>query len=80
MSAHASGVLLAGVEPPPDRMLPSPWVVISDGSASTSIRSACVIWPIFSASVIWLEQVVDPLRSGQAAVLVRRRDLGLVGL
>ena len=34
---------------------------MSEGSASTSIRSAWVIWPIFSASVIRREQVVDPL-------------------
>ena len=35
MSAQASGVFCAGVEPPPDRMLPSPKVVIGVSSSKT---------------------------------------------
>jgi hypothetical protein len=35
MSAHAAGVFSVGVEPPPDRMLPSAQVVIGDGSSKT---------------------------------------------
>jgi hypothetical protein len=52
MSAHPSGVLLAGTEPPPDSTLPSLHFVTSEGSAVTSPRSAWVIWPIFSARLI----------------------------
>ncbi len=52
MSAQASGVFCAGVEPPPESTLPSSYSVISDGSASTSCRSAWAIWPTFSSSVI----------------------------
>ena len=35
MSAHSSGVFSAGVEPPPDRMLPSFQVVIGVSSSNT---------------------------------------------
>ena len=35
MSAQAAGVFVAGVEPPPDRIEPSPYVVIGDGSSKT---------------------------------------------
>src|SRR3954454_18434829 len=52
MSAHAVGVFGVGTDPPPDRMLPRLSFVILDVSASTLARSACVIWPIFSASVM----------------------------
>ena len=52
MSAQADGVLGVGTEPPPDSTLPRLSVVIFEVSASTLARSACVIWPIFSASVI----------------------------
>jgi hypothetical protein len=52
MSAHAAGVFGVGTEPPPDRMLPRLSLVIFDVSASTFARSAWVIWPIFSASVM----------------------------
>src|SRR5919201_1933425 len=52
MSAHALGVLGVGTEPPPESRLPSLSMVIFDVSASTLARSACVIWPIFSGSVI----------------------------
>src|SRR5689334_1242673 len=52
MSAHAVGVFGVGTEPPPDSRLPRLSLVIVDVSASTLARSACVIWPIFSASVI----------------------------
>ena len=52
MSAQAVGVFGVGTEPPPDSTLPRLSVVIFAVSASTLARSACVIWPIFSASVI----------------------------
>ena len=52
MSAHAVGVLGVGTEPPPDSTLPRLSVVIFDVSVSTLARSAWVIWPIFSASVM----------------------------
>src|SRR5437763_10490878 len=52
MSAQAVGVLGVGTEPPPESRLPRLSLVIFDVSASTLPRSACVIWPIFSASVM----------------------------
>src|SRR3954451_4897587 len=52
MSAHAVGVFGVGTEPPPDSRLPRLSLVILAVSVSTAARSACVIWPIFSASVI----------------------------
>ena len=52
MSAHDSALLVAGVEPPPDRSEPRFHVVIRLWSLSTDARSAWVIWPTFSASVI----------------------------
>ncbi len=52
MSANASGVFGVGTDPPPERMDPKPYCVISVGSALTKRRSVCVIWPTFSASVI----------------------------
>ena len=51
MSAHASGVFGVGVEPPPESSDPSALVVMSDWCVR-SARSACVIWPILSASVM----------------------------
>src|SRR3954447_6167803 len=52
MSAHALGVLPGGVDPPPDSRLPSFQSVIRVVSSVTAARSAWVIWPIFSSSVI----------------------------
>jgi hypothetical protein len=52
VSAQALGVFCAGTEPPPDSTLPRAYVVTRLGSAATSARSAWVIWPTFSASVI----------------------------
>jgi hypothetical protein len=52
MSAQAFGVFGVGTEPPPESTLPSLSRVIFVVSVSTSARSACVIWPIFSASVM----------------------------
>ena len=66
MSAQAVGVFGVGTEPPPDRTLPSLSVVIFDVSVSTPPRSAWVIWPTFSSSVIRAEQVVRPA-AGSAA-------------
>jgi len=56
MSAQPVGVLTAGTEPPPESTLPSLSVVIALGSAATSSRSAWVIWPIFSFSLILLSR------------------------
>src|SRR5437763_5229885 len=50
MSAHAVGVLGVGTEPPPESRLPRRSVVILSVVVSTLPRSACVIWPILSAS------------------------------
>src|SRR5262245_2587778 len=52
MSTHAAGMLFAGVEPPPDSTEPSLSVAIMLGLPATAPRSAWVIWPIFSSSVI----------------------------
>src|SRR2546423_12805249 len=52
MSAHAVGVLGVGTDPPPESRLPRLSFVIFDVSLSPLPRSACVIWPIFSASVM----------------------------
>src|ERR1700755_1352472 len=51
MSCQPAGVFCVGVEPPPDRIEPRLYLAMSllEGSAR---RSACVIWPTFSASVI----------------------------
>src|SRR3954467_7605933 len=65
MSAHASGVFGGGVEPPPDRGEPSRYVVMIEVSLSTSARSACVIWPILSASVM------RPMRSATRSLTGR---------
>src|SRR5947209_8206784 len=65
MSAHAVGVLGVGTEPPPDSKLPRLSVVIFDVSVSTLPRSACVIWPIFSA------RVMRPSRSSTRALIGR---------
>src|SRR5262245_45918950 len=50
MSAHAAGVLGLGAEPPPESTEPSRNVVMSE--VVTVPRSAWVIWPTFSSSVI----------------------------
>jgi hypothetical protein len=52
MSAHASGVFGVGVDPPPDSTDPSLQVATSVGSPLTAPRSAWVICPTFSSSVI----------------------------
>ena len=52
MSAQAVGVFGVGTEPPPDSTRRGCRVVIFDVSVSTLARSAWVIWPIFSASVM----------------------------
>src|SRR5829696_2031955 len=52
MSAHPSGVLSAGVEPPPDSTDPSRQVATSMGSSLTAPRSAWVICPTFSSRVM----------------------------
>src|SRR3954468_7007601 len=52
MSTQAEGSFGVGTEPPPDSTEPSRSVVIWPGSAVTAPRSACVIWPILSSSVI----------------------------
>ena len=67
MSAQASGVLGVGTDPPPDNTLPRLSEVILLVSESMLARSACVIWPIFSARVI---------RSSRSAT---RRLVGSVG-
>src|SRR3954451_17242305 len=52
MFAQARGRLGDGTDPPPDSRLPRWSLVIFEVSASTEARSAWVIWPIFSSSVI----------------------------
>src|SRR5437588_11910031 len=52
MSAQAVGVLGVGTEPPPESRPPRLSLVIFEVSVSTLARSACVIWPIFSAGFI----------------------------
>ncbi len=52
MSAHAVGLFCVGVEPPPESSEPSSHVVIRLWSLLTAPRSACVICPTFSASVM----------------------------
>ncbi len=52
MSAHASGVFGVGTEPPPDSTLPSMSLVTFSPFGPTFWRSAWVIWPIFSCSVM----------------------------
>ncbi len=69
-------MFVAGVDPPPDRIEPSPYVVIGEASSNTWYRSVWVIWPIFSAGVIRAEQVVDPGRDRQARVLVGQHGVG----
>src|SRR5262245_59304888 len=49
MSAHPAGVLLAGTDPPPDRIEPMRYVATSVTFVSEE-RSTWVIWPIFSSS------------------------------
>ena len=78
MSAHASGVFCSGVEPPPDRTLPSPYFVISAGFSATSIRSAWVIWPTFSSNVIRSSRSFTRSPVERRGVLVRQ-SLGLRG-
>src|SRR3954451_12755664 len=51
MSAHDEGVLGAGTDPPPLSSEPRKYVPMSDGRV-IAWRSACVIWPTFSARVI----------------------------
>ena len=53
MSVQASGVFGVGTEPPPDSSDPSRQVATSEGSPVTAPRSAWVICPTFSSSVIW---------------------------
>ena len=67
MSAHAFGVFSVGVEPPPDRIEPMFPVLITLGSASTRWRSVCVIWPIFSSSVIRDRRSLTRLETGWRA-------------
>src|SRR3954447_3075549 len=56
MFAQARGRLGDGTDPPPDSRLPRWSLVIFEVSASTEARSAWVIWPIFSSSVIRLSR------------------------
>ena len=51
MSAQPAGVFCVGTEPPPESSEPEPEVGDLAGDCRPS-RSAWVIWPIFSASVI----------------------------
>ena len=59
MSAQPVAVFGLGAEPPPDNTEPRAKLVMS--ALLTEPRSACVIWPIFSSSVIvdisWLTRV-----------------------
>ncbi|MFI9589874.1 hypothetical protein [Nonomuraea sp. NPDC052265] len=66
MSAQAAGVLTAGVEPPPDSSEPSTYVAMSPCLAGAP-RSACVIWPTFSASVIRASRSATRRRTGRRA-------------
>src|SRR3954467_5222453 len=67
MSAHASGVFSGGTEPPPDRIEPSPSALIGVGSVKTESRSAWVIWPTFSSSVIrWSRSLTRWLTGSRA--------------
>ena len=43
MSAQALGLFSVGVDPPPDRIEPRPYVVIGDASPNTWYRSVWVI-------------------------------------
>src|SRR3954449_8634526 len=52
IAAQAAGVLGVGVEPPPDNTDPRFHWAITVGSGATAARSAWVICPIFSASVM----------------------------
>src|SRR4051812_26649279 len=56
MFAQARGRLGDGTDPPPESRLPRWSLVILEVSASTEARSAWVIWPIFSSSVIRLSR------------------------
>ena len=71
MSAHPSGVLSAGVEPPPDSTDPSRQVATRVGSSVTAPRSAWVIWPTFSSRVMAASS-----RSARAAGLSERSIQG----
>src|SRR5882757_2342857 len=50
MFAHDVALLGDGAEPPPDSSEPSPYAGMS--AVVTAVRSAWVIWPIFSSRVI----------------------------
>jgi hypothetical protein len=55
IATHASGVFGVGVEPPPESTEPSlnvATIVASPNGAERAPRSAWVIWPIFSSSVM----------------------------
>jgi hypothetical protein len=51
MSAHPVGVLSAGAEPPPERIDPMRYAVMSCGLVSAA-RSTCASWPSLSSRVI----------------------------
>ena len=59
-------MLGVGVEPPPDSTEPSLSVAIWLGSPATAPRSACVIWPIFSSSVMRLSRSLTRFATGWA--------------
>ena len=67
MSAQAAGVLGVGTEPPPESTLPRLSVVIFVVSVSIDARSACVIWPIFSARVMRDSRSATRARTGSRA-------------
>jgi hypothetical protein len=68
MSTQASGVFGVGVEPPPESTDPSISSAINVGSSATAPRSACVIWPIFSSSVIRPRRSLTRLATGWLAL------------
>ena len=72
MSAQASGVFSVGVEPPPDRMLPSFQVVIGVSSANTRVALGLRHLPDLLLERHAREQVGHALSHRQVRVLVRR--------
>ncbi len=64
MSAHPVGLLGEGDDPPPLSTEPRRYVVMSDGV--TTPRSAWVIWPIFSSSVMRASRSLTRTETGCA--------------
>jgi hypothetical protein len=66
MFTQDSGVFTGGVDPPPDSTDPSCHSAMSAGLSKTAPRSAWVIWPIFSTSVMRPSRSATRLPTGRS--------------